>query len=692
MSRPARRPSPLISAVVATAVAAGLAVTAAPASAGAAAAAAAKKPDLKVTSASPSTTLVVAGSPLTVSATVKNSGAKKAGASTAGLWLSKDKVRSKHDVSLGTHRVAALPAGKHATFSKKITVPTGTAAGAWHVVVCADIKKKVKEKSESNNCRASASLTVTAPGYFPQKPAPLTVTPTYAAVTSTPDQFLGAYADDDNTFTATGPDGTTYTLTVPARAVNRSIPFTVSALTDLSGAPTSMIAGVRLEPTGLALGEDATLRITPAAAYSPAGLTAFRFFDGGQDTGMYPIDRVDPSTHAITLSIGELGTYAVGTSTAAQRATARAHPPTRPLGQLFNVLGDLHAPATARIAASGPPPPATDIAASNAYYDTVLHPQLVAAETNDALARTAVTQALMWAHARAVLGGEGDPRIIDATTEMLLVMKNAVKQEYTRCTADHSIVDLGYLLANARSYAVLGAPADSDTTFDKARACGQFTLSFDDRITSQQYFPAGGGGFESQGDDFNEFLEVGTAAPITMNLNQLGVFTGTGTLVYKRHSYTDVHTYPGDTCTLTTTTTITKVTNGATDGTTATLSVDLLWNPQDVGPGVTQAPPADGVILTQFTGNLPGETYRTQNSGCSSTSSTYDDNKWVFGNGQHHYPGGGGPALIIPVKRSEQAGAVLFDHTYTWDNGGAGDIHSAHDTERTVVQIKHVPQ
>lgn len=694
MSRTPHRPVRLTAATVSLAVAfslASLATTVALASTSVAVQATAKKPDLTVTSTSLSTTLVVAGSSLTVSATVKNAGTKKAAASTLGLWLSKDKKRSSHDVSLGTRSVAALAAGKHVAVSKKVTVSKRAAAGSWHVVACADIKKKVTEKSESNNCRATGTLKVVAPGYFPQKPAPLTVTPTFAAVTYASGQYADAYADDDNTFTATAPDGTTYTLAVPAKAVNRSVVLTVSALTGLTGAPTSLISGVRLEPTGLQLSKNATLTITPGAAYPAAGVTAFRFFDGGSDAGMYPIQKVDATTHAITLSIGELGTYAVGNSTAAQRTIARSHPPTRTLGQLFNVLGDLHKATTARRIAGTAPPPITDVAASDAYYDTVLHPLLVAAEKDEDLARTVVPEALTWAHLTAVLGGTDNPRVIDATIEMLKAMTNAVKQEYTRCRTQHSIVDLGELLVNARRFAILGAPGDAQSADDKAHACGRFTLSFDDRITSQQSYPAGGTAPTSQGFDFNEFLEVGTAQPITMTLNQFGVFSGTGTLVYKRHSYTAVNTYPDPgSCTLTTTTTITKTTDGATDGTTATLGVDLLWNPQDYGPGVVKTPPADGLIYTSFTGAMPGETVHVQDSGCSSSSSTYTDTKWALDS--HHYPGGGGAALVIPIKRSEQLGATLFNHTYTWDNGGKGDIHSSHDTERTVVQIQHVPQ
>ena len=126
------------------------------------AAGAKKGPDLTVSalrvSGSPA-----AGQPFGAKITVKNAGKAKAKASQTAVVLSKDAKRSKDDRALAVSKVKALAPRKTAKKALRLTVPAGTAPGAYRVVACADgkgkRKGKVKETKETNNCRAAA-LTV----------------------------------------------------------------------------------------------------------------------------------------------------------------------------------------------------------------------------------------------------------------------------------------------------------------------------------------------------------------------------------------------------------------------------------------------------------------------------------------------------------------------------------------------------
>ena len=119
-------------------------------------AAAAAKPDLTITKVSAAAS-VVRGRTLAVSDTVRNAGRGRAKAAQVAYLLSKDAKRGKGDKSLGGRRaVKALSRGKAAKGSRTVTVPATVAVGTYRLIACADPGGKVRERSESNNCRAAA--------------------------------------------------------------------------------------------------------------------------------------------------------------------------------------------------------------------------------------------------------------------------------------------------------------------------------------------------------------------------------------------------------------------------------------------------------------------------------------------------------------------------------------------------------
>jgi subtilase family serine protease/subtilisin family serine protease len=92
-----------------------------------------------------------AGAAVTVTDTTRNQGGAAAGASTTAIYLSTNAVLDAGDVWLGSRAVPALGVGATHTGSTAVTLPAGTAPGAWYLIALADADGIVAETSEANN-------------------------------------------------------------------------------------------------------------------------------------------------------------------------------------------------------------------------------------------------------------------------------------------------------------------------------------------------------------------------------------------------------------------------------------------------------------------------------------------------------------------------------------------------------------
>ena len=95
----------------------------------------------------------------------RNVGAANAAASTTRFYLSLDTVRDAGDILLsGARGIGPLSPGQFSTDTVTVFIPTGTPAGTYYLLGCADDLGVVNETNESNNCVASARTTnVTLP-------------------------------------------------------------------------------------------------------------------------------------------------------------------------------------------------------------------------------------------------------------------------------------------------------------------------------------------------------------------------------------------------------------------------------------------------------------------------------------------------------------------------------------------------
>lgn len=95
------------------------------------------------------------GDTFTIRSTVKNAGRGEAGASHVRVLMSKDKIASDRDLTVASGRIKALRPRRSVTVDASVTVPEG-AKGSYHLLTCADSRRKVRETDERDNCRASA--------------------------------------------------------------------------------------------------------------------------------------------------------------------------------------------------------------------------------------------------------------------------------------------------------------------------------------------------------------------------------------------------------------------------------------------------------------------------------------------------------------------------------------------------------
>jgi subtilisin family serine protease len=108
-------------------------------------------PDLFVTGVA-ATSPAMAGAQTSVTATVVNQGAGAAGASTVRFYLSTNVMFDAADIALTeTRAVPALAAGASSHGTTLVTIPAGTPAGTFFVLVRADADGGVPESVETNN-------------------------------------------------------------------------------------------------------------------------------------------------------------------------------------------------------------------------------------------------------------------------------------------------------------------------------------------------------------------------------------------------------------------------------------------------------------------------------------------------------------------------------------------------------------
>jgi hypothetical protein len=217
--------------------------------------------------------------------------------------------------------------------------------------------------------------------------------------------------EEGGTLSATGTDGSTFDLTLPAKAVDGVEKITMTPLAAMHGLSLTggMQAAVQMEPDGLQLNKAATLTIAPAKPVSANRRIGFEYRGHGEEAFLYPMQRA----HVITFKLYHFTGVGIGDGTEQDVREAAANPPTAPEDQAAQDLAvrlhGLFVEELARVNAGEEPNPAYDnvsLEVIQGYYNEVVLPKLDAAEKDPSLIPDANSTALAWLHSAELIGAD----------------------------------------------------------------------------------------------------------------------------------------------------------------------------------------------------------------------------------------------------------------------------------------------
>lgn len=661
-----------------------------------AAEAAARRPDLVVPAVTAGAE-VQAGTSLQVTVTTKNRGRTRAAASTTKVYLSADRSVGR-DAAVASVRVPRLAVGKRHTARLSLAVPASAPARDYRVVACADARKRVAESQEGNNCRvADRSVRVTqadtAVPDFPLSPDPLTVSPDVDEARAV---SRSASPTESTTIKATGADGTTYTLVIPAGALVGPETITLTPLAAVGDLPLSggLAAAVELKPHGLVLLKRATLTIDSPSLGPLAQQTPFYFHGGGADFHLTPVLLPKPGDDAdlVRFPIEHFSTPGVGLGTDGDRAGVGNHPTARDQGQIAGQIAELIREAReADPNGDGPGDPQLGPkleALMNSYYDGVVKPQLVAAEgnpRNDALVRDAIADALSWVRNMQLHLSRGDDPYSSARTEDAMarverVLKAVYLDRWTRCSQDHELEVLPHLLSVARQAALLGY-AWADAVWERFLDCSRFEVRFDSRISFDGEWAVGG-------EDLYRYPHTGSgdwrAQATVVNSLGDGTFITQGPLSLTEAHYHDQYSYPrsdGTTCSGHSDQT------GSVPGTIQTgVAPSFPPNPTEVPPeGGYEEPEVKLVISATPTGVK--DITRTVDCGGGDYTDTVTS-RWLS---QYLDFRNGSSSVSLTGTKADRSGDLLYAKTWQHTESTPTNHGSLDWNETTVLEVWHKP-
>jgi hypothetical protein len=456
-----------------------------------AASAAGGKPDLVVTKLSAVPAQVAPGGTFRATAKVRSvgSGAKK---SKAGFLLSRDRKVGKGDLRLAQAGVRRLKRGGQVAAKKKLRVPPG-ASGAYRLLACADLGRKVRERREKNNCLASKRVLRVVGGSPPGKPIAQLSFPRPAnplRVSFALEQGAAVSRVIPTTggeLVTEGSDGTVYTLTLPPDSLFGDTKVTMTPLASLGGAPLSggMIGGVQLLPEGLTLNNPATLSIAPAGPVPPPGQqTGFLAEGDGDDFHLYPL-QPGPG---LSVKLMHFTLAGAGGASAADRSTSAGQVPATTQAQWEALVADRIDLSREREAAGTPDGDwPNDLKPVHlAYYRDVVRPAMLAALNDDAAVDAGIREGLGWLKKIELYGNSADPEygpLVDEVYRTLLeILENALARANKACVEAHDLRAIRRIVQVARTAQLLGF--DLGPGLDLVGNCVRFELDMDSRLSA----------------------------------------------------------------------------------------------------------------------------------------------------------------------------------------------------------------
>ena len=261
------------------------------------------------------------------------------------------------------------------------------------------------------------------------------------------------------TVTASGADGTTYALDVPAGALSDDETITLTPITKVGGFAVGkgIVAGVHAEPSGLHLLNPATLTITLPQAPAER-LIGFQYEGDGTEFGGALVVGTGATAR---LRVTEFSGFGAGTESSPELRAILARP-SAAASQRF-------ADEFLALSAQGVRDQAAYLDVLRRWYRQVVRPGLTGAVGSDPRLRQALRDYNQWLIAvqqgSLVLGLAADldtpmrPEQAEALGLVATALRDAVARADARCLAQHSLAEA----ETALEWQVIADAADVDT-------------------------------------------------------------------------------------------------------------------------------------------------------------------------------------------------------------------------------------
>ena len=182
----------------------------------------------------------------------------------------------------------------------------------------------------------------------------------------------------------TSADGSVFTLSIPAKALDADTTITMTAVKSIAGAPLvdGTLAAVQLEPSGLFFKEIVTLTISPAKEIPIKQQIVFGYDGTGQD---YHLAAVDPKSKNIKISLMKFSGAGVGSGSDSAWAANLQIQASDASTRLLQKLGEVSQSERQKRLLEGEPKDSTEYADKmksvlDQFEDQVVLKEIVAAE------------------------------------------------------------------------------------------------------------------------------------------------------------------------------------------------------------------------------------------------------------------------------------------------------------------------
>jgi hypothetical protein len=275
------------------------------------------------------------------------------------------------------------------------------------------------------------------------------------------------------TLTATGTDGTRFTLTIPPKALDGDSTITMIPVSAIEGLPLSggLVGAVQFEPEGLRFNTPVELRIEPHRDVPVDQQVGFGYLGGGKDLHLYPLDR----GRALAMRLLHFSGVGVAAGTQADVRALQQTPPADPTARLEQQIAEvMNAERTAQLTGGQSDPEFAAKLSSllQDFYDHVVVPKIDAAKSTDSwrVMFDAVQTGLYFARISEMVGED-----TEALSKLLPIMEPILVRGFDR--AYHRCIqklggdkESGMLMIVARNAALTIFQVDaSDPRFSQSK-------------------------------------------------------------------------------------------------------------------------------------------------------------------------------------------------------------------------------